>query len=179
MFFSATINSNMQILTKKQVKYCRIVTKKDAVLDYRLGVSFQDKLFVSEKFFAGDRQQQAIEYCQTKYLVEGGKGSCLLLANVAGLTVWQEDKAARIVGKKSPEDFVANLELDSLTMQMQNIIDSIEESQPDSQIDRLIDRLKISVREIIGLKQKVKNGDWFSIETVKPFDNNYLKMQFD
>ncbi|MEL6930973.1 MAG: pleckstrin/ G-protein interacting- domain protein, partial [Cyanobacteria bacterium J06600_6] len=71
----------MQILTKKQVKYCRLVTEKPANTKYCLGVHFQNKLFVSNKFFPGDRRQEAIEYCQNSYLNDGGKRAYLLVIN--------------------------------------------------------------------------------------------------
>ena len=101
----------MQILTKEQVKYCHVVTKKSAALDYCLGIYFQDKLFVSDKFFAGDRQQQAIDYCQNRYLADGGKRSYILLANKAGLTVWQEDNGCSNCGTQKPKGLYSRLRI--------------------------------------------------------------------
>ncbi|MEL6494588.1 MAG: hypothetical protein AAFQ41_05615 [Cyanobacteria bacterium J06623_7] len=149
----------MQILTKKQVKYCRLVKQRLEEFEYCLGINFQNKLFVSDKFFAHDRQQQAIAYCQTKYLAAGGEVSYILLANIAGLTIWREDKMAMIVGEQSIDNFLSNLELVSLPIQIQNIMQVALQAYPqDTTVGELIDRLKVSLWEIVGLNQQVQNG---------------------
>jgi len=171
----------MQILTRKQVKYCRIVTTKSAALEYCLGIHFQDKLFISDKFFARDRQQRAIDYCQNRYLADGGKRSYILLANMAGLTVWQEDKTAQIIGVKSPEELIQDLELDTSIAQVEDIIKiSISDRQKDSQTNKLINNLEMSLPKIIGLKQKVQDGYWLrSVGKIKPFNRDRSVAQFN
>ena len=171
----------MQILTKKQVKYCRVVTKKSAVTDYCLGISFQDKLFVSGKFFAGDRRQEAIDYCYRKYLAGQGKKVYILVANVAGLTVWQEDEFARIVGIKSPESLVPDSELDSFVIQMHDLVKIItSDRQNDSKIDKSINSIEKSLQRIVDLEQKVRNRCWLrSVELTKPFYKNHFSAQFN
>ena len=169
----------MQILTKKQVKYCRVVTKKSAVIDYCLGIFFQDKLFVAEKFFASDRQRQAVDYCYRKYLAEGGKKSYILISNVAELTVWQEDKFAQIVGTKSPKSFIADLELDRFIIQIRDTKILISDRYNNSETNRLFDSLETSLQRIIDWEQKVRDGFWLgSVESMKPFDRNCFNAQF-
>jgi|GEM_PF-3757964 len=149
----------MQILTKKQVKYCRLVTEQSTTKEYCLGIHFQDKLFVADKFFAGDRQQEAIDYCQNKYLTDGGNRAYILLTNMAGLTVWQEDKTARIVGVKSPEDFVLGLKLNSLLGEVRDVVKTaIGDRYSNSKIDCLLNSLETSLQKTASLEQKLSDG---------------------
>ena len=150
----------MQILTKKQVKYCRLVTIKSAVREYCLGVNFQDRLFVAERFFAGDRQQQAIDYCQSKYLTDGGATAYLLVSNAAGLTVWQEDKVARVVGKKRFQDLVASLKLDDSIVQIQEIAKICSDRSNSSDEELLVRNLNTSLSKILDLQQQINAGFW-------------------
>jgi len=163
----------MQILTKGQVKYCRIAIERHGGVDCCLGISLHNKLFVSDRFFAEDRRSEAIAYCQSKYLADKGEKSYFIVINIAGLTVWQEDKSARLVGKKSPEDFVADLELGSSIMQMQEMLKT-----PAS--GRQIENLETSLEKIMNLKQKIENGCWLnSVEFSAPLKKTCHSGQFD
>ena len=169
----------MQILTKEQVKYCRVSIEKSAVIDYCLGISFQNKLFVAGKFFAGNRQRQAMDYCYRKYLAGKGKKSYILISNVAGLTVWQEDRFAQIVGTKSPESFVANLEINRFIVQMRDTKILIGDRHNNSKTNKSLDSLEMSLQKMIGWEQKVRDGFWLrSVESIEPFYDNRLDAPF-
>lgn len=150
----------MQILTARQVEYCHLIVNKSTQTLYKTGISFQDKLFVRDRVFACSDRQKARHYCETMYLANKGSKSYLLLEEAAKLTVWLEDKSARIIGSKSPEDVIQELKLANSVVAMQNMRIDIGERQfsIDKEADRNpIENLKISLDRAISLGQKLMN----------------------
>ena len=150
----------MQILTARQVEYCHLIVNKSAQTLYMTGLSFQDKLFVRDRVFACCDRQIAIQYCETMYLANKGSKSYLLLEEGAKLTVWLENKSARIIGSKSPEDVIHELKLANSVVAMQNM--RIDISDRQLSIDREADKnpienLKTSLDRAISLGQKLMN----------------------
>ena len=148
----------MQILTARQVEYCHVIVNKSSKTIYVTGLSFQNKLFVRDRVFIYRDRQKAIHYCQMMYLANQGSKFYLLLEEVAGFTVWTEDKSARVIGSKSPEDVMDELRLENPVAKLQNLGIDIGDRHFwfDSEAGKnLIENLEISLHRAISLGQKL------------------------
>ena len=150
----------MQILTVRQVKYCHLIINKSDKTVYVIGLSFQNKLFVRDRVFTYSNRQKAIQYCQTIYLANKGRKFYLLLKEAVGFTVWIEDKSARVIGSKSPEDVMHELRLSDPVAKLQNI-GTIDIGDRNVFIDSVagenLIELEISLHRAISLGQKLMN----------------------
>ena len=147
----------MQILTVPQVEYCHLIINKSTKTLYVNGLSFQNKLFVRDRVFADSNRQKAIQYCQTMYLANRGSKFYLLLKEAAGFIVWIEDKSARVIGSKSPEDVMHELRLSDPVAKLQNIGIDIGDRHVfiDSVASKNLIELEISLHQAISLGQKL------------------------
>ena len=149
----------MQILTVRQVKYCHLIINKSDKTVYVIGLSFQNKLFVRDRVFTYSNRQKAIQYCQSMYLANQGSKFYLLLEETTGFTVWIEDKSARVIGSKSPEDVMHELRLENPVAKLQNIGIDIGDRHVfiNSIAGENLIELEFSLHRAISLGQKLMN----------------------
>lgn len=162
----------MQILNNKQVNYCNLARQKLDKQEYLPGMSFQNKLYIKEKFFSLDDKSKAVEYCKQKFLDYKGKKSYVLVEDSVGLLVWVEEKTAKIVGETDPLDFIKEIDLEDLVAQMRSVggikikdrqhhFRTYKQCIVGSEVcEYLINNLELSVEQAIGLGQRLIDEKW-------------------
>ena len=177
----------MQILNDRQVSYCNVVIKKK----YLLGMSFQNKIYIKNKLYSSTDKHDAIEYCRQKYLEARGSKSYILVENITGLTVWVENKSAKILGQEDPAEIIKNIDIEDLVAKMRSVGGiEIEDRQHNMNVykecvvgnevcEYLINSLEVSIKQAIALGQRLMDEKWiYHVVDRQPFQNEHLFYRF-
>jgi len=181
----------MQILTNKQVSYCNVSTEKTGGKEYLPGISFQNKTYIKEKFFTLEDEHNAIKYCKSKYLADRGKKSYILVKDSTGLTVWMEDKTAKMLGIEDPLEIIKKIDLEDLVSQMRSVggikikdrrhnLKVYKQCVVGSEVCQyLIDSLELSIEQAIYLGQRLIEEKWIHhVADQHSFKNEHLFYRF-
>ena len=181
----------MQILNNQQVSYCKVSTKKMGEPEFLPGISFQDKIYIKHKFFFLEDKHDAVKYCKQKYLEERGGKSYVLVEDTIGLTVWVEDKSARILGEEDPLEIIQNIDLEDLVSKMRSVggikirdrrhnLKVYKQCVVGSEVcEYLADSLELSIEQAISLGQRLMNEKWIHhVADQHTFKNEHLFYRF-
>ena len=181
----------MQILNNKQVDYCNLARQESDKQEYLPGMSFQNKLYVKEKFFSIEDKSNAMEYCKQKFLQSKGEKSYVLVEDSIGLLVWVEDKTAKIIGEVDPLDFIKEIDLEDLVSKMRGVggikirdrqhkFRTYKQCVVGSEVcEYLIETLELSIEEAIKLGQRLIDEKWIHHVLDKhSFKNEHLFYRF-
>ena len=163
----------MQILTNNQVTYCNLMLQNGEGTEYLPGVSYQNKLYIKNKFFTLEQRQEALAYTKQKFLELKDKIiSYLVVEDNTGLTIWQEDSGASIVGKEEEIDPIKEINLEELVAQMRSvggikIKDRRHNLKVYSQcfigsdaVKWIVENLKLSSQQAVRLGQRLIDEKW-------------------
>lgn len=181
----------MQILNNKQVSYCNVAKNNQDKLECLPGMSFQDKVYVKNKFFPLENKNDAIEYCKQKYLDSKGRTSYVLVEDTIGLTVWNEDKSAKVLGEEDPFEIIREIDLEDLVSKMRSVggikirdrrynLKVYKQCVVGSEVCQyLIDALELSVEQAIKLGQRLMDEKWIHhVADQHHFKNEHLFYRF-
>lgn len=181
----------MQILNNQQVSYCNIARDNMGEQEYLPGISFQDKVYTKNNFFPLSNKEDAIEYCKQKYLASRGSTSYILVQDTIGLTVWCEDKSAKILGEEDPLEIIRQIDLEDLVSKMRSVggikikdrrynIKVYKQCVVGSEVCQyLTNALELSIEQAIKLGQRLVDEKWIHhVADQHDFKNEHLFYRF-
>ena len=195
----------MHILTKNLVTYCNLMRQNAGETEYLPGVSYQNKLYVKNKFFTLEQRQEALTYTKQKFLEVTNKIICyLLVEDRTGLTIWQEDSEATIVKEETVEtdpikekeetveiDPIKEIDLETLVSQMRSvggikIKDRRYKLKVYSQcfigsdaVQWIVENLKLPSEQAVRLGQRLIDEKWIHhVVDRQPFQDGFFFYRF-
>ena len=112
----------MLILGESQVEPCRVIKPDAGKLKALPGVVYQNKLFRRLKQFPGPDNATAVNLARQVYNKTSGQNLVLVVEEEIIHSVWCEDRSLkRSNAPNGPQDFIQQLELEKVVMQMRNI----------------------------------------------------------
>ena len=181
----------MQILSNKQVNYCNVSIEQSGETEYLPGMSFQDRIYLKEKFFPSEARQKAIDFCKNGFLEFRGSKSYVLVEDTIGFTVWTENKSAKVLGEEDPLEIINQIDLEDLVSKMRSVGGiKIKDRRHNMRIYKqcvvgsevcnyLIDALELSTEQAITLGQRLIEEKWIHhVVDRQPFKNEHLFYRF-
>ncbi|MEM8829715.1 MAG: hypothetical protein AAGE96_10200 [Cyanobacteria bacterium P01_G01_bin.19] len=181
----------MQILNNQQVSYCNLFIEESGNREYLPGMIFQDKVYTKKKFFSLEKKQDAVKYCKQKYLDSKGKKSYTLVEDTIGLTVWVENKFARVIGAEDPLQIIKDIDLEDLVSKMRSVggvkirdrrynLKLYKQCVVGSEVcEYLTDKLELSIQQAVSLGQRLMDEKWIHhVVDEQPFKNEHLFYRF-
>lgn len=181
----------MQIITNNQVEYCNLQIKSRENSECVPGISFKNKLFAKCKFYFAEQKSLALEYSKKKYLECKGAIAYVILEDITGLTVWEEDKSAIIAGQDDPLTFIQSIDLEDLASKMRSVggikikdrlyyLKTYKQCFEGTEACKyFMDVLNLSVEQAIALGQRLIDEKWIHhVVDQQSFKNEKLYYRF-
>ncbi len=110
----------MIILKPEQVKYGKLIREIAGETETRLGLFYNNKLFIKEKTFNKDHKEEAIK--RSKELTINLKGRiCLIIEDPTEFTLWSQTDDFKVPKSASKSDPIPRIDLEKLVAAMRTI----------------------------------------------------------
>ena len=195
----------MHIVTKNLVTSCNLMHRNAGIKEYFPGISYQNKLYIKNKFFTLEQRQEALAYTKQKFLEAKTKIICyLLVEDDTGFTIWQEDTAAILVKEKTAElkpinkqeeiidiDPIQEIDLETLVSQMRSVGGIKIKNRRyklkvysqcfigSDAVQWIVENLKLSREQAVRLGQRLIDEKWIHhVVDQQPFRDGFFFYRF-
>ena len=175
------------------------------IKEYFSGISYQNKLYIKNKFFTLEQRQEALAYTKQKFLEAKTKIICyLLVEDDTGFTIWQEDTAAILVKEKTAElkpinkqeeiidiDPIQEIDLETLVSQMRSVGGIKIKNRRyklkvysqcfigSDAVQWIVENLKLSREQAVRLGQRLIDEKWIHhVVDQQPFRDGFFFYRF-
>ena len=111
----------MIILTSEQVNYCNVVKQAQNTKKYLPGISYREKLYIKDAYFALEDKAKALEFCRNKFLETKQKFAYIIIEDSLGYVVWKKENEVEISHKILIHDLVEDIDINELVSKMRNL----------------------------------------------------------
>ena len=175
----------MLILSADQVEYCSVVCQGAGEAHIQPGLLYQKKLFVKDKSYSKEQQQEAIQRARQAFLAQKAQVLYLVVEDPISATIWHQDDRAQLADK------LALINLEQLVAEMRTVggVKIHDRSYHlvnyprcfvgSEAVDWLANRFNITRESAVRLGQRLVDENWIHhVVDEHPFEDGYFFYRF-